>query len=213
MDVAQIVILIAYGSLLLELVVFPIPSEASTYQIFFEAAPDGRSTSEADALERARERAPWVKFVRFFLPTALGVLLFLVPPVAAFWPELTRYLGPLTGLETPGMRSTGLFVILLGRAITFTSVLQLRRHKEIDLASLGWFRFSRNPGLVGMYVFYLGNCLAFPCLALFVGFFPYVLNMHTRVLMEESHLSRRLGSPYRDYLRRVPRYLFVGTSK
>jgi protein-S-isoprenylcysteine O-methyltransferase Ste14 len=49
---------------------------------------------------------------------------------------------------------------------------------------------------------------------LFAGFVPYVLNMHTRVKMEESHLSERLGDEYRRYLERVPRYVpgFRGSS-
>ena len=73
--------------------------------------------------------------------------------------------------------------MLCGQAVTFVSVLQLRRHKiQSELQHSGLFRWSRNPGLVGMYVFYLGLCFLFPCVVLFVGLIPYVWNMHTRVL-------------------------------
>ena len=65
----------------------------------------------------------------------------------------------------------------------------------------------RNPGLVGMYAFYLGLCFLFPCVVLFVGLAPYVWNMHARVLMEESHLGSRFGAAYESYTARVPRYL------
>jgi protein-S-isoprenylcysteine O-methyltransferase Ste14 len=58
-----------------------------------------------------------------------------------------------------------------------------------------------------MYAFYLGNCLVSPCVVLFVGFLPYVANMHARVRMEESHLERIWGDGFRDYASRVPRYL------
>ena len=55
-----------------------------------------------------------------------------------------------------------------------------------------------------MYAFYLGLCFLFPCVVLFVGLVPYVWNMHTRVLMEESHLGSRFGVPYASYVLAVP---------
>ena len=87
-------------------------------------------------------------------------------------------------------------------------MLQLRRrHERVDtFAEFGLFRHSRNPGLVGMYAFYLGLCFLFPCAVLFLGLVPYVGNMHHRVRMEEGQLAERLGDEYRAYLARVPRY-------
>jgi len=212
MDWISIFLLVAYGSLLLELTVFPIPSEASTFQLFFKAGSTDHARSPApDALTRARGHSRPVKIVSYLLPTALGVVLFLIPLVAVFAPEVIDHLWPLPALESPIVRGTGAMLILAGRLTTFTSVLQLRRATGAPSPALqprGLFRISRNPGLVGMYAFYLGNCLLFPCLVLFAGFAPYVLNMHRRVLMEESHLTQRLGASYCNYLGRVPRYLF-----
>jgi protein-S-isoprenylcysteine O-methyltransferase Ste14 len=61
-----------------------------------------------------------------------------------------------------------------------------------------------------MFLFYLGCALLFPCWVLLCGFIPYVINMHGRVLMEESHLQRSLGSDYDTYHLKVPRYLPLG---
>jgi protein-S-isoprenylcysteine O-methyltransferase Ste14 len=208
--VVPVVVLAAYASLVLELVVFPIPSEASTYQLFFTEAEGAGA-----AVARARRR-PWgVKLFRYLLPTALGVALFLVPPVAVFVPALVEHLWPLPALRTPLFAAAGVALLVAGRALTLASVLQLRRRHGHDVvfAAVGLFRWSRNPGLVGMYAFYLGNCLLFPCVVLFAGFVPYVLNMHQRVRMEESQLVGRLGAEYEAYLARVPRYLPPGVPR
>jgi len=58
-----------------------------------------------------------------------------------------------------------------------------------------------------MYLFYLGLVIMFPCWVLLLGFAPYVINMHRRVLMEESHLGSSLGDAYLAYCSAVPRYL------
>jgi protein-S-isoprenylcysteine O-methyltransferase Ste14 len=207
----SILVLAAYSTLLLELVVFPIPSEASTYQLFFE---DAASADTGPAIARARGRS-WIgKTFLYLLPTSLGVVLFLVPPVAVLFPAVIEFLWPLPALQTAPVAWAGGILVVLGRSLTFSSVLQLRgmHEKEGRFAGEGLFRFSRNPGLVGMYAFYLGNCLLFPCVVLYAGFVPYVLNMHKRVRMEESQLTRRLGEEYEDYLRRVPRY-FKGAGR
>ena len=96
----------------------------------------------------------------------------------------------------------------LGR--TRFSVLQLRaahRRDEERLGVEGLFRVSRNPGLLGMFVFYIGLALLFPCVVLFAGFVLYACNMHQRVRLEESRLNRALGYRYRAYAARTPRYL------
>ncbi|MFT5284767.1 MAG: protein-S-isoprenylcysteine O-methyltransferase Ste14 [Planctomycetota bacterium] len=203
-------ILVAYLSLLLELVVFPIPSEASTYQLFFKT--EGEVDSPGDgSLGRARQRSGLVKSCCYFLPTALGVVLFLIPLGASVYPEIIESLFPVSALQTSLFTGFGALAVVLGRSITFGSVLQLRRQKRSGkLSAQGIFTLSRNPGLVGMYVFYIGNALLFPCWVLIIGFLPYVINMHRRVLMEENHLAELIGSEYRVYLERVARYLPLG---
>ena len=202
-------ILAAYTSLLVELLVFPIPSEASTYQLFFESDSSGAS-GESNALHHAQQRSGLAKFFCYLLPTAVGVLLFLIPLAALRFPHIIDQLGPIQSLRTPSITWLGASLVLLGRMLTFGSVLQLRRQKQSrKLSARGIFTFSRNPGLVGMYLFYLGNAFLFPCIVLFVGFLPYVVNMHRRVLMEEQHLTDTLGADYRHYLNSVPRYLPV----
>ena len=203
-DAKAVLVLIGFGSLLVELLRFPVPSEASVYQLLLEADTEIDGDTR---LAQARARSPVSKLITYLLPTAIGVVLFLIPLAAAFWRPLIDCLVPLHGLDTVWAFWLGAVLVLGGRALTLVSMLQLRRHKiRRELQYSGLFRWSRNPGLVGMYAFYLGLCFLFPCVVLFVGLIPYVWNMHIRVLMEESHLGSRGGAPYANYMVRVPRY-------
>ena len=77
MDHAEIVVLLAYGSLGVELTLFPIPSEASTLDLLTHGG-DGTASG---ALSQARDRSIAAKLLLFLLPTAIGVVLFLMPLV------------------------------------------------------------------------------------------------------------------------------------
>ncbi len=204
-DGVAILVLLAYGSLAVELVRFPVSSEASLYQLLLDADEKaGHDTRVA----RARLSSPAHKLLVYGLPTATGVVLFLIPPVAAVWRPLVDVLWPLPALDGPWSRGFGATLVVVGRVVTLTASVQLRQHKvRATLHDAGLFRWSRNPGLVGMYLFYLGLCCLFPSTILLVGLIPYVWNMHVRVLMEESHLSARFGASYGDYKARVPRYV------
>ncbi|NBD37043.1 MAG: isoprenylcysteine carboxylmethyltransferase family protein, partial [Verrucomicrobia bacterium] len=58
-----------------------------------------------------------------------------------------------------------------------------------------------------MYLFFAGLLLYFPNVVLLAGFAGYLLHMHFRILMEESHLTARYGRAYQRYCRQTPRYL------
>ena len=205
-DARAVLVLIGFGSLLSELMRFPVPSEASVYQLLFRSGDPG---DDGTPLARARRASPLRKVVTFLLPTAIGVVLFLIPLATAVWRPLIDYLVPLRSLETVWSLWGGGLLVTGGRVLTFVSVLQLReRTIPGTLRTSGLFRWSRNPGLLGNYGFYLGLCCLFPCGVLFVGLVPYVWNMHVRVLMEESHLGSRFGTAYASYKTRVPRYVF-----
>ncbi|MBL8728220.1 MAG: isoprenylcysteine carboxylmethyltransferase family protein [Planctomycetes bacterium] len=202
MNVTEIVVLAAYASLVVELVLFPIPSEASTWQLL--AAETPANAPAGDALLRARSRPLAQKILRLFLPTALGVVSWLLPLGCILVPG---FAAAVWSTSVPWLQAPGLALVVLGRAVTFASVLQLRAQRRRGAAP-GWlFRRSRNPGLVGMFTCYLGLCCLFGSPLLWLGLPLYVGNMHGRVRMEEAHLSRRLGAAWTDYAARVPRYL------
>lgn len=201
MGPADVIVLVAYASLIVELTVFPIPSEASTLDLLTKAPGEQADT---DALSVARSRSTANKLFVFLLPTGTGVLLFLMPLAAIAWPPLAAYLFPM---PIPSMLLAGLVVVVLGRVLTFSSVLQLRAAKRRKAIPAGWFRHSRNPGLVGMFAFYLGLCLAFGGPWLWLGVPIYFANMHHRVRLEEANLEAAHGASWCSYADRVARYL------
>ena len=71
MTLADYVVLAAYGSLLLEIGVFPIASEASVLQLV-----GGRERSSSPALLAARSAAMPLRVLRYLVPTAICILLF-----------------------------------------------------------------------------------------------------------------------------------------
>ncbi len=192
----------AYATLLLELTVFPIPSEASTWQLL--AGTDRRDGTNAAALQRVHATARSQRVLTLLVPTALGVLAWLVPLLLVVVPS---WRSRLCVDVPPVVVALGIAAIALGRAITFGSVLQLRAAKRHERLPGGLFRRSRNPGLVGMYVCYLGLMLGYgvPLLAIVLPL--YVWNMHRRVRLEEAQLDFAHGASWRDYAALVPRYL------
>lgn len=199
MNPADIVLLAAYASLVVELVAFPIPSEASVVQLVGKGG-----SGDASALVDARSAPLTMRLLRYLLPTALCVALFLLPLAVLLLPA-TR--DALAAWSDPSLTWPGIALVVLGRMITFTSVLVLREAKRRDALPGRMFRWSRNPGLVGMFLMYVGLCLAVGGPWLWLGAPLYFANMHARVKLEEANLDARYSTSWRSYAGSVPRYL------
>ena len=203
MNVTDYVVLATYALLVVELVVIPIPSEASTLQLFRPSAATGEVGGD-DALARARERGPFHKLLRFALPTAIGVLLWLVPLSCL----LSSAVAEFCGAERTSLGDwIGGSLIVVGSVVRLVASLQLRSAKRRGELPGGIFGWSRNPGLVGMYLTFIGLTIVCGVHWLWLGLPLYVLNMHGRVRLEESHLLARHGDRWREYAARIPRYV------
>lgn len=70
------------------------------------------------------------------------------------------------------------------------------------------YRFSRNPMLLGVYIYYIGVIIwLLKCWPLVVFAFIVVL-LTLQVRSEEKRLEADFGEEYRVYREKVPRYLF-----
>lgn len=208
MNALQIFTIVVYLSILYELVGIPVPSIASTYQLFWTED----EYDKASLLKQVRGWRRETKLFALFLPTALSVVIYLLPLLQTMWPPLSQWLFPIPTLNNSVVVVAGVLLTILGRIIALYSAWRIRENNRqkadsFDLKTEGLFARSRNPGLVGMYTCFLGLLLLFPTWIMAVGFFLYVGNMHFRVLLEEDFLAWKFGRNYLDYKASHRRYV------
>lgn len=114
-----------------------------------------------------------------------------------------------------GARFTGFCTGLLGDMIFLLSVLCMKDSwragipdtDKTQLVTTGIYAFSRNPAFLGFDFMYIGVLLMY-CNVLTLGFSLFAMIMlHLQILQEERFLASTFGEPYREYCRRVFRYL------
>jgi len=202
------VILASYASLAFELFVLRVPSVASSLSIW---APDAELLAGYSPRYRAL----------FTFGAPRKILLFVLPLLAAYglflYPLLVVWQGQnLLGddLFEPGAAtaSVAISLMILGRFVALRSASTIRRRnaqrgRSFHLHTTGLFRWSRNPGLVGMYLFVAGLWLCTPSALMAVGALVYVLHMDFKVRMEEDFLQNKFGRAYLEYRSKTGRYL------
>lgn len=114
------------------------------------------------------------------------------------------------GLE-PWMRLPGIPLFLLGAYLSLDGVFRLGMERtqghEGELEATGAYAMSRNPQYTGSMLGYVGLALIFDSAP---GMFGAALSCAWFVLLpfvEEPWLREKLGGPYEEYTRRVPRFL------
>ncbi len=135
--------------------------------------------------------------------------------VYALAPQLYAYLAPLTWLENSLLVAVGL-VLLIGALVwTVSAQIQMGNSLRIGideqnktaLVQTGIFGISRNPIFLGLLVALIGLFLVTPnALTLLVlGLSAALIGVQVR--LEEEFLMRVHGDAYRDYTRRVRRWI------
>ena len=199
-----IILSIAYLSLILELVFFSVPSVASTYQLILTDTSDNNVNSR---LNKIKDWQLWKKLLFLFAPAIVNITVFLFP---------VFYVVGILKLDIISNKqlsiTMGLIFLILGRVITFLSVIQIRKinsskNQQTFLHQKGWFKWSRNPGLLGMYIFIFGIWLLFSHPVFLAGILFYIGYMHFKVLLEEDYLREKFGAEYQTYLNQTKRYL------
>ncbi len=114
-----------------------------------------------------------------------------------------------------GARFTGFCTGMLGDMIFLFSVLCMKDSwragipdtDKTQLVTTGIYAFSRNPAFLGFDFMYIGVLLMY-CNVLTLEFSLFAMIMlHLQILQEERFLASTFGEPYREYCRRVFRYL------
>jgi protein-S-isoprenylcysteine O-methyltransferase Ste14 len=144
----------------------------------------------------------WLFKHRSALPLPLVLVLLLVP-------------APRTGVGAwPGWVAAGLALVVLGELLRFWGVHHIgtisrtRSDRLGPLIDTGPFAAVRNPLYLGNILLWLGFSISARLLwlaPLVVGLLA--LEYHAIVRWEERLLESRLGESYRQYLKRVPRWI------
>ena len=102
-------------------------------------------------------------------------------------------------------RFTGFCIGMLGDAVFLRAGIPDK--DKTELVTTGIYAFSRNPAFLGFDLMYIGVLLLYGNL-LTLGFSLFAMMMlHLQILQEERFLASTFGEPYREYCRRVFRYL------
>jgi protein-S-isoprenylcysteine O-methyltransferase Ste14 len=141
---------------------------------------------------------PGIPVAAWLLGWGLGALW----PIPLHWPVWTRWIG--------GFLFVAPWSIAIWAGVTF------RRHKTpVDplgkvttIVTAGPFRYTRNPMYVSLMVWYVGGILLFHLAWSAVLLVPVYLALRYGVIArEERHLQTVFGEEYKEYCRRVRRWL------
>jgi protein-S-isoprenylcysteine O-methyltransferase Ste14 len=147
---------------------------------------------------------------------------FLIPPFALFY----FYLIIANAFHLPTVSSQqffqsqiiswlGVLLCLAGLMLLLSSLISFGRSFRVGidtehpdkLITTGIFAFTRNPIYVAFAFILLGQFLIFPNWILLVFLAAGAWLFHRQVLREEGYLKEHYGQEYREYCRRVRRYL------
>jgi protein-S-isoprenylcysteine O-methyltransferase Ste14 len=130
--------------------------------------------------------------------------LFNPPEWVSFW--------LMAGPTSPQQQIAGLIIILLGFLIAFGTMawFGLRRAFGLETQELirsGPYRLTRNPQILGGYLFVVGVTVQWLSGYMVAWIAMYGLISHWMILTEEEHLQQVFGDEFISYCEQVPRYL------
>ncbi|MFN4027300.1 MAG: methyltransferase family protein [Flavobacterium sp.] len=204
----EIAFIIGYLTLAIELLFFHVPSVANT-QNFFRKNKH-YNTGQNKFINDIQNWSVTKKIILLAIPAVMVQLYFLLPLLYFFplWHD------SLFLLFEPNVWTDflGLLCVVLGRVVTFGSMLYLRKEnrqtgKSFTLHTGGIFRFTRNPGLDGMFLFFIGLGLLFPSILIWLGLIFYIYYMVFRVRIEEAFLQDIFKDEFVNYQKQTNRFL------
>lgn len=185
---SAVFILAIYVSFVIDFLIIPIPSEASTPSL----------------LSKATGNSSVYRLVSLLL-FSINLILYLAPAVYAIISFLTEL---KLSLPTSWTFVLGVLLALLGRFITLRGAVVLRS-RLATVVKQDIFKWSRNPIALGMHCTLLGLILCTEQWYLLLGLVFTIWNINKKIKIEEQYLIDRFGAPYVDYMQQTPRYLWM----
>lgn len=114
-----------------------------------------------------------------------------------------------------GARFAGFLVGMLGDCIFLISILFMKdswragipEKDKTKLVTNGIYAFSRNPAFLAFDLMYIGMLLMYFNIFMLVFTVLTVVTLHFQILQEEIYLEKNFGEEYKEYRKRVFRYL------
>jgi len=181
-----VMVILVYLSFLLDFLVWPIPSEASTFSMIND---NGQMS--------------YYKKNLLILVFVFSLLFYLTPL------GLSVY-GIITGniLTTISKGILGISISIFGRIISIAASIRLSQN-ESGIVCDSLFRYSRNPIILGLHLTIAGMLIISGKWYLWLFFFMYLMNIHYKIKIEESRLYEKFGPAYRKYKANTPRYVLI----
>ena len=164
-----------------------------------------KDRSEPARLQRLRQCA---RFHRSITKALFGLVVAVVV-IHAFIPSAYQYVMPITWLERPWVRWTGVILLLASLVWTVLAQAQMGHSWRIGidyehrtpLVRSGIFKFSRNPIFLGMMLTLLGLFLIVPNTLTLLSLVMGVVLIQIQVRLEEEFLAQTHGEEYERYKR------------
>ena len=132
---------------------------------------------------------------------------------AAYWVYQLATIGTFVTLFFLTIRAdtvwfyVGLGVAIAGAALYAAATADYAKPRAGGINTGGLYRVSRNPMYVAYFIYFLGCALMARSLILLAILLIYQAATHFIILSEERWCLEKFGEAYREYMRRVRRYI------
>jgi protein-S-isoprenylcysteine O-methyltransferase Ste14 len=107
---------------------------------------------------------------------------------------------------------TGLVIYLLGLIVCIVAVANVAATPMGEPFTKGVYHFSRNALSLGMLLIFLGIGVASASWLFLLIAAVLIIITHFMILVEESSCLKKFGDPYREYMKRTPRWIGIPKS-
>ncbi len=180
-----LIIIAIYTSFILDFLIWPIKSEASTFSLI-----DQESDKKV------------FKIILIFIVFVINLMIYLMPLILSIYYLMVDMLVSISIFSI-----IGLVVSISGRILSLVGSRVLLNKASKTLITESIYSVSRNPITFGMHLTLFGLIICFGQWYLWGGVLFYLVNMHLKIKMEEKHLRIFFGQEYEEYENITPRYI------
>ncbi|MBD3354254.1 MAG: hypothetical protein GF364_22420 [Candidatus Lokiarchaeota archaeon] len=103
----------------------------------------------------------------------------------------------------------GLALYIIGLSFFAVSIYYYAKTPSDTPVSLGIYKYSRNPQILGLNILFVGLTLMGSSMLLLILCFVGTIGSHLRIHAEEEQCLLQYGDSYREYMKKVARYFIL----